>query len=397
MNAVTSLQQSKRGQKRKWEEAVRDPLVQATFAALNYYSGSSRLHQCSLSKITPCKTYRFPPLENFHVNLGIDIEVEDEGLSNMSWMVSELNLIRREVVKKYLLKQFRFSKNYLIYYRCMTLARAFLLGNSDAAESPIGTNGSFSDFSFLVQRYGLVPYDSMPDTYYTCNCQDLYSVMNSWLKRHLSAIKEGSVDIPNMLVAFSRQLMKFLGPVPRSLQVTIDGTCKEVLPRDYLAEILPEFCLPDLWLLKHWDKKSKLDRQKPNTALLNSKDFAGSLVASLKMGQPAVLIYDFLRCDKIVYKDSNTVELMDSLNFFGISGRLTRKQKVQYRDYDGRRSVVLVGVHFDQRKRPQFWLLEDSLGKSRGINGYIVVPHKWLLAHSCEAVLSVAALPKRFR
>jgi bleomycin hydrolase len=404
MNPVTVQGAEGKGLKRKRDSEEGDPLSRATHAALkrfrsdpDCYGGEFVYLQFnSLSRLAVKKVVEIPDLKDFHINLGTDIEVEDQESSGNCWILGGLNLIKRAVIQKYGNKDFRLSQNYITYYMCMAEARKTLLEGRRGRRARINEGGDFRTFSFLVQRYGLVPSDAMPDTYHTGRPREFYSSINSLLLRYCFELDNNCEEtVDDKLIHFSQQLMKFLGPVPDSFEFEIDGEARTIEPKEFFPEILPEFDLKDYRIVERAERKSSLDEEKLDTLYLNDRDLVNALKSSLKNGRTPIISYEILDHSWMRYSESGNLILYDGLRYLNIADRFKRIDRMRYKDYDEMHEVALVGVHFGAYRKPKFWLCENSHGKSAGLQGYEIIPHELFLKAVFDVVIHKDDITKR--
>lgn len=112
---------------------------------------------------------------NFTIKTG---DITNQKSSGRCWMFAGLNVLRPQVIRKYDLRAFEFSENYLFFWDKLEKINMFLQGMIDMADRPLddrelqilieGTmrdGGWWTYFTDLVRKYGLVPKEVMPETY----------------------------------------------------------------------------------------------------------------------------------------------------------------------------------------------------------------------------------------
>jgi len=118
-------------------------------------------------------------------------DVTNQRNSGRCWMFAGVNVLRPQVIKKYNLKKFEFSQNYLLFWDKMEKTNLFLQGMIDLADrplddrelemlidDPIGDGGWWTYFVDLIQKYGLVPKEAMPETHHSSST----GTMNKYLR-----------------------------------------------------------------------------------------------------------------------------------------------------------------------------------------------------------------------
>ncbi|MCK4303059.1 MAG: aminopeptidase, partial [Candidatus Eisenbacteria sp.] len=105
-------------------------------------------------------------------------DVTNQKGSGRCWMFAGFNTLRPQVIKRFGLKSFEFSECYLQFWDKLEKANKFLQEMIDYADqplddrrveiiidSPLGDGGWWTYFVDLVQKYGVVPKETMPETY----------------------------------------------------------------------------------------------------------------------------------------------------------------------------------------------------------------------------------------
>ncbi|MCI5675589.1 MAG: C1 family peptidase [Ezakiella sp.] len=142
----------------------------------------------------------------------VDIaSITDQKQSGRCWMFAGLNVLKTGLIKKWKLKDFKFSQNYLYFYDKLERASQYLedvieLGDNDlddrltrqvvfyAAED----GAWWTTFSRLIEKYGIVPEYAYPDTINVEATNPLIDRLEKRLKIAAkdirNAIKEGKND-----------------------------------------------------------------------------------------------------------------------------------------------------------------------------------------------------------
>lgn len=119
---------------------------------------------------------------NDHYTHGVPIgRVTDQKESGRCWIFAGLNMVRSLLIARGKVdKQFEFSENYLYFFNQLEKANRYLervaAGANEKEEKAslssqlqsvapdIEDSGNFESFQFLVEKYGLVPKNAMPET-----------------------------------------------------------------------------------------------------------------------------------------------------------------------------------------------------------------------------------------
>ncbi|UCG48932.1 MAG: hypothetical protein JSU94_03945, partial [Phycisphaerales bacterium] len=173
-------------------------------------------------------------------------KVKAKGITNQKksgrcWLFAGLNVMRPKVIEKYKLKAFEFSQNHLAFWDKLEKANAFLervirlrdRGIMDRRmelllRNPIPDGGYWESVVNLVEKYGVVPQEVMPET----NSSGNTGLMNKLLARTLRGdavrlrrmhgqkrpVKELRSEKTKMLGEIYKMLVMNLGEPPTEFQ-----------------------------------------------------------------------------------------------------------------------------------------------------------------------------------
>ncbi|NOQ97205.1 MAG: hypothetical protein GQ561_03495 [Calditrichae bacterium] len=111
-----------------------------------------------------------------------NVKIDAKGITNQKstgrcWMFAGLNILRPAMLKKYNLSEFEFSQSYLFFWDKLEKFNYFLeaiLETRDKPiddrelqallDSPIGDGGWWTYYTALIEKYGAIPKENMPET-----------------------------------------------------------------------------------------------------------------------------------------------------------------------------------------------------------------------------------------
>lgn len=196
-------------------------------------------------------------------------DITNQKSSGRCWMFAGVNVLRPQVIKKYNLKKFEFSQSYLQFWDKLEKANLFLQGMIDLADrplddreleilikDPIGDGGWWTYFVDLIEKYGLVPKEAMPETHNSSST----GTMNKFLKLKAkemglelrAMVRAGAADgevtarKSELLAQVYRFLVLHLGEPPREFTwryETDDSTGivihpETLTPKSYYEEVI---------------------------------------------------------------------------------------------------------------------------------------------------------------
>ena len=104
--------------------------------------------------------------------------ITNQKKSGRCWMFTSLNILRPKVMVHYNLSSFEFSTNYLYFWDIFEKSNFFLDQIIETRNLPyddrnvarlfdnvIGDGGAWNSFTNIVDKYGTVPKEIMPETY----------------------------------------------------------------------------------------------------------------------------------------------------------------------------------------------------------------------------------------
>jgi len=343
--------------------------------------------------------------------------ITDQKQSGRCWMYTSLNVMRPKAIEKLGISSFEFSENYLYFMDIFEKSNLFLEGIIETAGAPIdeimvdwlfdnavSDGGVWSSYVNLVQKYGLVPKDIMPDTKNSENTRSMLSVINRKLRedgmilRQLVSLKWDKSEIRKSKIEMLGEVYKILalslGEPPTEFQWRSKNTkgelseLKKYTPFTFMKEVLGEINLNDYVMLmddptRPYYKLYEIDRDRNvmegrnwqyiNLPAAEIKPFA---LQSIKENEAC-----YFSCD--VAKQLNKDEgLLDTENYdyeslYGIKFGMNKQQRVQTHDSGSSHGMALVGADTDETGKVTKWLLENSWGASSGFNGYLVMTDRW--------------------
>ena len=347
-------------------------------------------------------------------------KIEAKGITNQKssgrcWLFAGLNVMRPAVIEKHNLKSFEFSQNYLAFWDKLEKANSFLehmiaFRDRDVLDremefllrKPIPDGGYWENVVNLVDKYGVVPKEIMPET----NSSGNTGLMNALISRKLRAdavklrqmheenkpVKKLRAKKAKMLAEVYKMLVMNLGEPPREFQWrfedanSIVSNLKTYTPKSFyddfvgvdLHQYVDIFNDPSKPYGKHY--QIALTRN-----LYDGDDahFANVEMQTLKaIAVKAVLADEALWFSCDVGKDQSrehgimAMELFDYDSIYGTKMAMTKAQRSLFRESVPNHAMVLIGVDM-QSEKPFKWLVENSWGDDKGSKGRWALYDSW--------------------
>lgn len=352
-------------------------------------------------------------------------KVSNQKRSGRCWLFSTLTNLRTDFAKKYNVKDFELSQNYLSFYDRLEKANYFFKNVIDTAVLPIDDRkvavifqtgsddgGQWQFSANLVRKYGVVPDYVMPETYNSSNTSEFSEVLNSYLRKKglelRSLVKENKStdefveaclnDVYRMCVyAFGEPVENFDLMIRDDKKKLI--TEKNLTPQEFLNKYF-EIDLDDYVVLmsspqadKKYDKTYRIEYQgnvigQPDEKFLN-KPIARLKELAIKQMQDGETVWfgNDVSIQSLRKEGVLSAELFDYDNLFEIDSMMNKADRLDTRQGQVSHAMVLTGVNLEDGK-PTKWKVENSWGEEVGSKGYFIMDDKWFDEYVYEVVVN---------
>jgi bleomycin hydrolase len=361
--------------------------------------------------------------------------ITDQKSSGRCWLFAALNVLRPAMIRTFKLKNFEFSQNYLFFWDKMEKANTFLeriiqTAGKDLTDremhvllrSPISDGGYWSYVVNLVNKYGMVPKDAMPETY---NSEHSWP-MNDLLARRLridayelrSAMENGVIidDVRKMKIEMLEDIYRMLafnlGEPPREFvwrYETIGGkvsTPRLHTPHSFYTDVVKVDLNAYIPLMdypgKEYSRLYQFDDQRNVWGALDPL-FINADIQDIKRWAKNSVLRDspiYFYCDVIPDKYSKegilSTRILDYRLLYDIPLDMPKAERILYRESASNHAMVFIGVDIE-KDLPVKWLVEDSHGPDDGHDGYWTLYDDWFDAYVYGAVIHEDNLPPAIR
>jgi len=343
--------------------------------------------------------------------------ITDQKKSGRCWMFTGLNILRPKVIKKLNINNFEFSTNYLFFYDMLEKANLALeIGIETVTKplddktvewllkNPIGDGGVWTSLVNLLDKYGVVPKEIMPETYHSENTSQLNTILSYKIRefilelRKLNAQKQSLNQLrerkKTMLFDIYKILTYHLGTPPKQFSwryKTKDDKItdyKTYTPQSFLKEMIPDFASNQYVQLmndpsREYFKTYEIEYDRNTVEGLNW------VYINLPIEEIKQIALKSIKANEVMYfscdvgkqlnidKGLLSVQNYDYSSLYGISFNMDKKSRIQTFESGSSHGMALVGVDTDNNDKPTKWLVENSWGASSGFNGYLVITDQW--------------------
>ena len=355
-------------------------------------------------------------------------KITNQKSSGRCWMFAALNTMRVEIMCKLNLEHFELSQNYTLFYDKLEKANYFLESILDTLEeptngrliahllgAPLNDGGQWDMLCNLVEKYGVVPKDAMPETACSSSTWEVTSYMTRKLREFACVLREGHAagktaeqlrdqkeamlcDIYNMLcIAFGNPPKTFTLEVRDKDKKFIrdEGLTGKSFFEKYIGWNMSDYVslinatTADKPFHKTFTVKmlGNIIEGRPVKYLnLPIDDLKQAAIRQMQDGSPVWFGCDVGKCS-IREGGIMDLEALRADRLFGTEFAMTKAQRLDYGDSMMTHAMVFQGVNLDENGKPTRWRVENSWGKDSGVDGYYVMSDDWFTEYTYQVVV----------
>jgi bleomycin hydrolase len=355
------------------------------------------------------------------------LKAVDQKVSGRCWLMAGLNLLRHKSVKEgkinaehvNKLDDFELSGNYLMFFdkweKCMYFldqirkTRHEEIGSQNVQYllmNPISDGGQFSMFVDLIEKYGIVPADIMPDSYHAGRTRELNEILALVLRSTVPEVRNASEQDFSALRKLTLErtfkvLIDTLGCPPESFELS--PGLGSMSPLQFYRSLEPSN-LTDYISLVHVP-----EAERPMNTVFEVEGL-GSVVGGRPvryLNVPLDVMYKatvasadlglrvWLGCDVNKHRHEKDglldPEVFDWHLLLGYDPNLPRSEKLLYRQGAVTHAMAIVDYDEDGSL-----LIENSWGTAHK-NGYLHMTRSWFDQHVYQVEVPPQVLPAKYR
>lgn len=355
-------------------------------------------------------------------------EVANQRQSGRCWMFAALNTMRHDMQNRLKLDHFELSQNYTFFWDKFEKSNYFYENVINTANENTGSRrfdflmttpqqdgGQWDMLCAIIEKYGIVPQDVMPDNASATNSQALNQTLNSKLRHDAvvlrKAIHEGktAAEVESMrqlmLQDIYRLLVFALGPVPTTFDWEYVDKDKNyhretgLTPKSFYDKFIG-------WNLADYISIINAPTEDKPYNKLYTVDMLGNIVGgrevrhlNLEMDRMKELVIAQLKDGEGVWFGSDVgkssdrqkgimdteIYTLDSL--FSTDFSMTKAERLDFDESLMTHAMVITGVDLVDGK-PTKWKVENSWGEKPGTKGYFVMSDEWMSQFVYQAVIN---------
>ena len=362
--------------------------------------------------------------------------IQDQKSSGRCWLFTGLNVLRANFARRHKDSlKVEYSHVYLSFYDQLEKANLMLQNVIDNAgkplddprvqfffKNPISDGGTFCGVSDLVEKYGVVPMEVMPETYSAENTSRMAKIVSSKLReyglelRKMVAEKKAKATIKarktEMLGSIYRILVLSLGEPVKTFTFAFKdkngkqiGKAKTYTPQEFYKETVggplngtfimamndprrPYYKTYEIEYDRH-----TYDGHNWKYVNLPMEDIAKMAIASLKDSTKMYTSYDV---GKQLDRKRGYLDLdnYDYATLFGTTFPMNKAERIATFDSGSTHAMTLTAVDLDENGQPKKWKVENSWSASYGQNGYLIMSNPWFNEYTFRLVVDNKYVPE---
>ena len=367
---------------------------------------------------------------NFSNLIKKELPATNQMASGRCWGFAGLNLMRLQVVDSLELNTFEFSQNYFMFWDKLEKANYFLeniiKSRDESYESrlithllkaPVQDGGQWDMFVNLINKYGAVPKDVMPETNHSSKSGAMNYILTHKLREFASILrkkpaKNSSTLKKDMMETIYNLLAMFLGQPPDVINWSTRNkdnrniVISDMTPIDFCKKYA-DISIKDKVCLIHAPMSNKkfntmytveylgnvVEGQIIKYLNVDIKELKKSAMDSIKNNEAV-----WFGCDvgKRFSRDMGVLDMgiYDYENVFQTSFKMNKQTRLEYGDSEMTHAMLLTGVDIKKRNSTK-WKIENSWGTKSGNQGYMMMTDEWFDEYTYEVVIDKKYLNKR--
>lgn len=368
-----------------------------------------------------------------HFSVNIDtMKVANQLTSGRCWIFAGLNVLRENIAKRLGLTSFELSQNYLAFYDKLEKINMFLnlaieMSDRDIDDrtyvwlltNGVQDGGQWDMFVNLVEKYGVVPKDIMPETFQSSNTAPMNVLINTRMHKFAQEVRNlkelGKMDeIESLRLAVLEEMYGFLctcfGIPPKVFNFSYmdkDGDVHHMdnlTPKEFYKEQI-QMDLCDYISVIHAPTKDKPFHESYRVKYLSHADGKPVQYLNVPMDELKEVVIKQLKDGQLVWFGSDCSKFNDkkggfwddrSFDYdtaFEIDFYMDKESALDMRDSAMNHAMVLSGVDLLD-EQPLKWKIENSWGDAAGHLGYFVASDTWFERFVYQAVIHRKYLKK---
>ncbi len=352
------------------------------------------------------------------------LPVANQKQSGRCWIFAGLNVIREDAAKKYDLKTFEFSQNYIAFYDKFEKINYFIESIDDFLDcdkddrtlqhilkTGIQDGGQWDMFVSLVEKYGVIPKEAMDETAASSKTFFMNRLINVKLRQYAAVarklFKAGKVDEiaatkKKYLDEFYTFLVSSFGRPPQTFDfeyVVNDEykVIKGLTPQQFYSDIYGDKIKNVVSIINSPTDDKPFNQTYTVAYLGNVVGGHDIKYLNLEMSELKALVVKQLLAGEVVWFGSDVGRFGDrklgvwddqayDFELLGMDFEMSKADQLDYSQSAMNHAMVITAVHIEDGK-PTRWKIENSWGDQGGQKGYYMASDSWFDQYVYQAVI----------
>ncbi|MBQ6388334.1 MAG: C1 family peptidase [Mogibacterium sp.] len=402
----------------------------AAFRDSYHQDAAAKIYSAAVSS-TEFEKVTFDPVaaavlqDHFTIDLHTSA-VTDQKKTGRCWLFASMNLFREKVAENCNMERAELSGCYLAFWDKFEKINFFLEAAIDTADLPsddrtidwlyggIGDGGQWDMMTAVVRKYGVVPFEVMPDNAQSTDTRRHWALLNSRLRKDMVEVRRLTAEKgeeaararkEEMLSAYFRALCILYGEPPAKFDYTYEDKDKNyhidrgITPLEFYNKYVG-IDLSDYVSVINSPTADKPFGKSYTVKYLGSTVEQGVRYLNLPMSKLEMIVVEQLRAGEPVWfgsdcgkygsgktgiwdPDSYTAEKM-----LGLDTTMSKEDRLDFCDSKMNHAMVITGVNLDENGRPDRWKIQNSWGEESGHKGYFIGSEKWFYEFVYQIVIN---------
>ena len=366
-----------------------------------------------------------------------NVTTDVEGITNQKstgrcWMFAGLNIMRPTARQKFNLKSFEFSQSYLFFWDKLEKSNMLLEAIIETCdrpvddrelqvllEDPVPDGGWWNYVVNLIEKYGVVPKEIMPETENSSKSKMMNKALETMVRQYaveLRAMHQAGKKIVElrtrkmeMLKNVYRLLVLHLGLPPDEFTWRYEDKDKNIVEKKYtpvqfyqeavgfdLNQYVTILDYPVYPYFQHFQIdycRNMPDKADMNFINLDIQQIKEYVLKSLLDKEPVWFAADAgwqMERDNGIMEDG----IYDYQSLYGFQEKMTKAERVQYHVSIPNHAMVFVAADTSDGQATK-WKVENSWGTDLGDKGYWTMYNNWFDKYVFTVIINKKYLPEK--
>ena len=350
------------------------------------------------------------------------LPVANQQKTGRCWIFAGLNVLREIIAKRYGLKEFELSQNYIAFYDKLEKINYFLESVDDFIDSDkddrtlqhivrigIQDGGQWDMFVSLVEKYGVVPKDAMEETANSSSTKIMNQFINLKLRQYVSLSRKDKSKKEIYKKQTLKDLYGFLisnfGNPPKTFDFEyVDKDNKyhideNLTPGSFSNEYIGKMLNDYVSIINAPTDDKPFNKTYTVQYLGNVTEGRQIKYLNLEMKDLKEKVLQQLNDDEVVWFGSDVSyygdrelgvwadERYDYQNVFRLNFDLEKASMLDYGHSQMNHAMVITG-YAKKNNQPTKYKIENSWGDKSGKKGYFLASDSWFDKFVYQAVIN---------